>query len=184
MTDDPRCCRRGPCAMRCPSVGGPRRRAALGGLLQCSLAALFLPAAVNAAELAESQVRAVRTLIEAQLDAFAADDAERAYAYASAGIRSQFTDADTFMAMVRSGYPMVVRPASVTFFQPSLQGGTVLQKVQLRDRAGRLWRATYQLEQQAGVGWRIGGCVVVPDAGKSLTSGRDVLVASDAEPRR
>lgn len=184
MTDDPRCCRGGPCAMKYTCVDDPRRRGALGWLLRLSLAALFVPAAVSAAVLAESQVRAVRTVIEAQLNAFAADDAERAYAFASAGIRSQFTDAATFMAMVRSGYPMVVRPASVTFFQPSLQGGTVLQKVQLRDRAGRLWQATYQLEQQAGVGWRIGGCVVVPDAGKSLTSGRAVLVASDAEPRR
>jgi hypothetical protein len=96
-------------------------------------------------------------------------DAERAYSYASTAIRTQFADAAAFMAMVRSGYPMVVRPASVTFFQPSSVDGAVLQKVQLRDRAGRLWRATYQLEQQAAVGWRINGCVVVPDSGKSLT---------------
>jgi hypothetical protein len=157
MTDHSRCAQ------------GPLRRSALRWLLKLSLAGLLVPAAANAAALAESDARAVRAVVEAQLDAFAADDAERAYSYASAAIRSQFTDATTFMDMVRSGYPMVVRPASVTFFQPSMEDGTVLQKVQLRDRAGRLWQATYQLEQQSAAGWRINGCVVVPDAGKSLT---------------
>jgi hypothetical protein len=145
------------------------RRCALRWLLQWSLAGLLAPAAVGAAVVPEADARAVRSVIEAQLDAFAADDAERAYSYASAAIRSQFTDAAAFMAMVRAGYPMVVRPATVTFFQPSLVGGAVLQKVQLRDRAGRLWQATYQLEQQAAAGWRINGCVVAPDGGKSLT---------------
>jgi hypothetical protein len=125
-------------------------------------------AAAGAAVLAESDARAVRSVIEAQLDAFAADDAERAYSYASAAIRTQFGDAAVFMAMVRAGYPMVVRPASVTFFQPRSADGVVLQDVQLRDGAGRLWRATYQLEQQAGDGWRINGCEVVADSGKSL----------------
>jgi Domain of unknown function (DUF4864) len=148
---------------------GPLRRWTLQWLLRLSLAGLLAPTAASAAALAEGDARAVRTVIEAQLEAFAADDAERAYSYASPAIRTQFADAATFMAMVQSGYPMVVRPSSVTFFQPTLEDGVVLQKVQLRDRAGRLWQATYQLEQQAAVGWRINGCAVVPDSGKSLT---------------
>jgi Domain of unknown function (DUF4864) len=137
--------------------------------LRCLLAALLAPTTADAAGLAEREARAVRAVIEAQLAAFAADDAERAYSYASAAIRSRFGDAATFMSMVRSGYPMVVRPASVTFFQARSADGMVLQDVQLRDDAGRLWRATYQLEQQAGDGWRINGCEVVADSGKSLT---------------
>lgn len=148
---------------------GPLRRWTLQWLLRLSLAGLLAPTAIGAAVLAENDARAVRAVIEAQLDAFAADDAERAYSYASAAIRAQFADAATFMAMVQSGYPMVVRPTTVTFFQPTMEDGVVLQKVQLRDRAGRLWQATYQLEQQAAVGWRINGCAVLPDAGKSLT---------------
>ncbi len=142
--------------------GASRRRVLL------SLAALLASAAAGAAPLTEGETRAVRAVIQAQLDAFAANDAERAYGYASPTIRSQFSDAATFMAMVRSGYPMVIQPASVAFFQPLLVDGAVLQKVQLRDRSGRLWLATYQLEQQAGADWRINGCVVTPDAGSSL----------------
>ncbi len=164
MTDD-----REPHLRHSPHAHGPRRRSALRCLLLLPLMGLLAPAAASAAVLADSDVRAVRSVIEAQLDAFAADDAERAYSYASAAIRTQFADAASFMAMVHAGYPMVVRPASVTFFQPLLVDGTVLQKLQLRDRAGRLWRATYQLEQQATVGWRINGCTVVADSGKSLT---------------
>jgi Domain of unknown function (DUF4864) len=137
-------------------------------LLRCLLATLLTPATAGAAVLAERDARAVRAVIEAQLAAFAADDAERAYSYASAAIRAQFPDAAAFMAMVRGGYPMVVRPASVTFFQARSGDGVVLQDVQMRDNAGRLWRATYQLAQQAGDGWRINGCEVVADSGKSL----------------
>ena len=146
-----------------------------------SMLGLLAPLAVGAVVLAEPDARAVRKVVEAQLDAFAADDAERAFSYASVSIRAQFGDAATFMAMVRGGYPMVVRPAAVSFFQAqAVEGGeraegatvtvrqTVRQNVQLRDREGRLWMATYLLEQQAGVGWRINGCVVVADSGKSL----------------
>ena len=107
-----------------------------------------------------------------QLEAFAADDAARAFPHASASIQTQFGDANNFMAMVRGGYPMVVRPAAVSFFQPQVEVGTpatVTQLVQLRDREGRLWKATYLLERQTGAGWRISGCVVAADNGKSST---------------
>jgi Domain of unknown function (DUF4864) len=136
---------------------------------------LLAPAAAGAAVLAAPDARAVRQVVEAQLDAFAADDAERAFSYASASIRAQFGDAASFIAMVRGGYPMVLRPAAVAFFQAQALDGaegakaTVRQTVQLRDREGRLWLATYLLERQAGVGWRINGCVVVADSAKSLT---------------
>lgn len=141
--------------------------------LECAaLIVLLVPTLAGAALLAEPDVRAVRQVVEAQLEAFAADDAARAYSYASASIQAQFGDANNFMAMVRSGYPMVVRPVAVSFFQPQLQIGTlatVTQLVQLRDREGRLWKATYVLERQAGAGWRISGCVVAADNGKSST---------------
>ncbi|MBK8121284.1 MAG: DUF4864 domain-containing protein [Sulfuritalea sp.] len=133
---------------------------------------LLAPLAAGAAILAEPDARAVRQVIEAQLDAFAADDAERAFSYASSSIRARFSDADNFMATVRDGYPMVMRPAAVSYFQAQTIGGakgTVSQPVQLRDRAGCLWRATYLLERKAGAGRRINGCVVRTDSAKSWT---------------
>jgi len=147
-----------------------RRCAACLALL--GLLGLLAPVAAGAAPLAEPEARAIRKVVEAQLDAFAADDAERAFSYASPSIRAQLGDAKNFMAMVRGGYPMVLRPATVSFFLAQSVDGAktmVSQPVHLRDRDGRLWLATYVLERQAGVGWRINGCVVVADSGQSLT---------------
>jgi hypothetical protein len=134
---------------------------------------LVLPVAAGTTGLDEADVRDIRQVVQAQLDAFAADDAERAFSYASTAIRTQFGDAPSFMAMVRSGYPMVVRPAAVSFFRPQADDAadaspaSVRQAVHLRDREGGLWTATYLLERQAGSGWRISGCVVRADDGKS-----------------
>jgi hypothetical protein len=144
-------------------------RRCVGGV---ALFGVLAHAGAGAARLAEPEARAIRQVVQAQLDAFAADDAERAFSYASPAIRARFGDADTFMGMVRGGYPMVLRPATVSFFRPRPDDGsdtTVLQAVHLRDREGRLWLATYVLERQAGGGWRIDGCEVVADSGQSLT---------------
>jgi hypothetical protein len=135
-----------------------------------ALIGLLMPTAAGAAVLAEPDAGAVRQVVETRLEAFAVNDAARAFSYASASIQAQFGDANNFMAMVRSGYPMVVRAAAVAFFQVQVEMGTpptVKQPVQLRDREARLWKATYLLVRQAGAGWRISGCVVAADSGKS-----------------
>lgn len=132
---------------------------------------LLVPALAGAAQLAEPDARAVRQVVEAQLEAFAADDAARGFSYASSSIQAQFGDANNFMAMVRSGYPMPVWPTAVSFFQPQVEVGTpatMTQLVQLRAREGSLWMATYVFERQTAAGWRISGCVVAADGGKSL----------------
>ena len=152
-----------------PRPAGAWTRRRLGCV---ALIGLLVPTAAIAAPLAEPDARAVRQVIEAQLEAFAADDAARAFSFASASIQAQFGEANNFMAMVRSGYPMVVRPAAVSFFLPQVELGTpatVTQLVQLRDREGRLWKATYLLERQITGGWRISGCTVAADDGKSST---------------
>jgi len=132
----------------------------LGGL---ALGGLAQPAA--ATPLGTADAKAVRAVVEAQLRAMAAGDAERAFSYAGPAIQAQFGDAQRFMAMVAGSYPMVIRPTATVFFQPTLDSdGDVLQMVQLRDSAGKLWRASYLLARQPDGAWRIAGCVVAPDA--------------------
>ena len=158
-----------------PLPGQPRRlnaplpmwRGLAAWLLLAATLWSALPA--RAAELSERDARAVRSVIEAQLKAFAADDARAAWAHASPAIQGQFGEATAFMDMVRSAYPMVVRPASTAFFKAERVEGGVLQRVQLRDRAGVAWLASYQLELQADKRWRISGCVVRPADEKSST---------------
>jgi hypothetical protein len=151
-------------------LGGLRR--ALGWL---AVFGLLTPLMAGATRLSEPDARAVREVVQAQLDAFAADDAERAFSYASPAIRARFGNAHRFMSMVQGSYPMVVRPTAARFFLAQVdresQGAqpTVTQTVQLQDDAGRLWMATYLLERHKGSGWRISGCVVVADGVNSLT---------------
>jgi hypothetical protein len=121
------------------------------------------------AVVAEADARAVRAVIEAQLEAFAAEDAARAFSYASPSIRQQFGGADAFWAMVRQGYPMVIRPSARSFFKPQADGDGVWQTVLLRDGAGKEWRATYQLQRQKDKSWRINGCAISADDGRGST---------------
>lgn len=131
---------------------------------------LAVPAQAVAAEPAHvsaADALAVRRVVEAQLAAFAADDAARAYALATPEIRKTFGDADHFLDMVRAGYPVVYRPASVTFLVPTWRGNVLVQGVHLTDEQGTLWLAQYQLQRQRDRQWRIGGCVVTARTGQT-----------------
>lgn len=125
--------------------------------------------APRADALSASDGRAVRAVVEAQLKALAADQPAQAFAQAAPAIRSQFGDAKVFMEMVRRNYPMLIKPASVSFFRPEVGEGGVIQAVHFRDRDGQLWRAVYQLQKQADKSWRISGCAVAQDAEASTT---------------
>ena len=106
--------------------------------------------------------RAVRAVIEAQLNAFRRDDAERAFAFATPGIRATFGDAETFMHMVRQSYAVVYRPSSVAFEAPLLVHGELVQPVRLTDAAGRAWLAVYPMQRQPDGRWLTNGCQLVP----------------------
>ena len=120
-------------------------------------------------ELSASEVRAVRGVVEAQLKALADDNPAQAYSYASPAIKSQFHDAATFSEMVHRSYPMLIRPASISFFRPEAGEGVIIQAVHFRDREGNFWRAVYELQQQPDKSWRINGCAVAPDDDSSTT---------------
>ena len=109
---------------------------------------------------------AIRGVIEAQLGAFAKDDAALAFSYAAPEIQSQFGNAQTFMRMVKTGYPAVYRPASVTFLKPERTEEETWQAVQLSDAEGQVWIATYRMQLQKGQLWRINGCTLEKSAGR------------------
>jgi hypothetical protein len=118
----------------------------------------------RADQVSASDARAVRAVVEAQLKALAAEESVQAFSYASPAIKSQFHDAATFAEMVRRSYPMLIRPASISFMRPEAsERATITQAVQFRDREGNFWRAVYELELQPDKSWRINGCAVAPD---------------------
>src|SRR2546426_3733541 len=87
--------------------------------------------------------RAVRAVIEAQLDAFRRDDAARAFSLATPGIRATFGDAETFMEIVRRSYAVVYRPKSVAFEAPLVIHGELVHLLRLTDAEGCGWLALY-----------------------------------------
>ena len=124
---------------------------------------------VNAAESLEPIDRAaVRLVIEKQLAAFADDDAEKAFAFASPKIQDMFITARNFMDMVRIAYPVVYRPVGLSFQVPFVQDSEVWQTVEMRDAQGADWTAIYTLLRRADGVWRINGCVLRRGLGQAV----------------
>ena len=95
-------------------------------------------------------------VVRQQLDAFLADDFERAFTFASPMIQNMFRNPQNFGAMVRNGYPMVWRPADVAFGPAVPRGDTVLQTVIITDGQGTVHALEYEMIPD-GAGWRING---------------------------
>ena len=121
------------------------------------------PPTVSAADM-----RTARAVVQAQLDAFAADDAPRAFSFAAPRLREAFGSADRFMAMVRASYPVVYRPASVAFLVPEWLDRELIQGVHFTDERGGLWLAVYRLQRQRDNSWRINGCELVESQARTI----------------
>lgn len=135
-------------------------------VLLCAIA-LPITAPARADVASEQDTRAAQRVVKAQLAAFAANDAEQAFSYATDAIRERFGTAAQFVRMVRGAYPVIYRPSAVIFLQPQADDDELVQPVHLTDPSGRTWLAVYQLLRQPDNSWRIGGCVLVPHAGKT-----------------
>ena len=114
-----------------------------GFVLWLSLAFVGLAPAAFAADPAVPvpSAKAVQLIVRAQLDAFANDDAKRAFSYAALTIQQMFGNPDNFLDMVRTTYPVVYRPKSVTFLTPKPQGKEIVQPVHMTDDQGASWLA-------------------------------------------
>lgn len=132
--------------------------------LAAAVAAFML--AGPAIALTDADEEGVRTVVQAQLDALARDDAAAAYAFAAPNVRESVRSAAQFMAMVRRNYPAIYRPASTAFLKPEEHHGQVIQRVQLVDESGSAWLALYSLQRQKDQSWRITGCQVIPNKGR------------------
>lgn len=126
-----------------------------------SMSAVVQSAAAPPPAVSAADMRSAREVVQAQLDAFAADDGPRAFSFATQGLRAMFGSADRFMAMVRAGYPVVYRPASVAFLVPEWLDRELIQGVHFTDEQGGLWLALYRLQRQRDNSWRINGCELV-----------------------
>ena len=116
----------------------------------------LIAAAQNA--VSREDARAVREVIEAQIDAFRRDDAALAFSLATPGIQKTFGSPENFMDMVRSSYAVVYRPTSVAFEAPVAIDDEIVQPVRMTDAEGRAWLAIYPMQRQPDGSWRTNGC--------------------------
>jgi hypothetical protein len=136
-------------------------------LLACALAAAVSPLAAPTAraedaDLAQADWQAIRKVISQQLAALRSGNAERAFGYASEGIRAQFGDAQSFMAMVRSGYSPLLTARYTEFLEGAVIAGAVIQPLRLIGPDNTVRVALYTLEKHLRGGWRITGCSLAP----------------------
>ncbi len=124
--------------------------AMLGGLLM----SVFL------AVTATAQQAEIERTITSQLEAFKVDDFEQAFTYATPTLQRLFKTPQNFERMVTQGYPMVWRPAEVTYLELAEQRGALIQKVQIVDAKGFKHLLAYRMIK-TDAGWRIGGVQIL-----------------------
>jgi len=131
-----------------------------------ALAVVFLlqPAAAQVpadpAPLAVEDIAEIRNIILGQLDAFKADDAEKAFSYAAPNIKKIFQSPEIFLHMVRKSYRSVYRPQSFEFRPVERIEGNVVQPLVVVGPSGITETALYIMEPQPDGSWMIGACIM------------------------
>ncbi len=115
----------------------------------------------EAAGLPAADRAAIEAVIAGQIEAFRRDDEPAAFAFASPGIRAMFGAPGRFMEVVRGQYAPVYRPQEVEFAEVAMEGGEVVQAVELVGPDGGAHRALYTMESGPNGEWRIAGCTLV-----------------------
>ena len=117
-----------------------------------------LVSGAQAQDVSDADRKAIRDIIQSQVDAFRHDDGDAAFALASPSIRGMFGSSDIFMDMVRQGYQPVYRPKEFDFAEIVTLDGQVTQKVHIVGPDGRPVTAFYPMTRQPDGSWRINGC--------------------------
>ncbi|MEM7251928.1 MAG: DUF4864 domain-containing protein [Pseudomonadota bacterium] len=138
-------------------------------LVRLSLLGLLFVAAIARAEgISTDTAVEIRQIISEQLAAFRADDANRAFSFASPEIQHRFGNPERFLAMVKRGYAPVYRPRRVSFESIDMVQGRPVQRVLVWDQSDQAYIALYSLSHTEALGWRITGCVLKPAKGQTL----------------
>lgn len=114
-----------------------------------------------------AQQDAITGTIDAQIEAFQADDFERAFSFATPRLQRLFQSPQNFRRMVTMQYPMVWRPEEVRYLEQREYDGSVFQKVQITDAKGIMHLLLYQMIETSA-GWRIASVQFLDAPGASV----------------
>ena len=130
--------------------------------LVLALLVLWLPAGAHAQSVSDADRSEFQRIITEQIEAFRADDGDRAYGFAAPLIHRIFPSPETFMQMVRQGYQPVYRPQSFSFGATGGDPqGRPSQRVVIIGPDGKTYEARYAMERQPDGTWRIAGCTLL-----------------------
>ena len=121
----------------------------------------------NVVSLSSSDKAQIRAAIEQQITAFRLGEDEKAFSYASPGIQEKFRDSRRFSLMVKRHYPVVYNSRETEFLQLQYIGNMWVQKIIFTDFEGDIYLAHYPMERQPDGQWRIDGCILTMQEGKS-----------------
>jgi hypothetical protein len=124
--------------------------------------------AVPPLEITGRDAEAIQAVVQSQLDAFAADDAVKAFELSTASTRNILGSADSFLQMIKYEYPPIYRHRRALFMPPQLLEGQALQVVRLTDRDNNVWVAIYRMKVEQDGKWRIDGCSLVETTSVSV----------------
>lgn len=103
----------------------------------------------------EAEVSAAQSIINRQMQAFIGGRDSEAYGYASPTLRQIFPTVESFMGMVKNGYPMVHQPRNFDFGTTEDNGSEIKQQVLLTGPDGKDYEALYTLTRQPDGSWLI-----------------------------
>jgi len=103
----------------------------------------------------------IRDTILRQIEAFANNDQEQAWAHASEGIKRRFGSSQVFFDMVREAYPAVHGATAIEFTERVPHSDFEIQVVRLKGPEGKRWDAYYRMVLTEGV-WKIAGVRLHP----------------------
>lgn len=111
--------------------------------------------------LADNRDAEIQHTIIRQIEAFANNDQEQAWAHASDGIKRRFGSSQVFFDMVREAYPAVHSATAIEFTERVPHSTFEIQVVKLQGPEGKRWDAYYRMVLADG-GWKIAGVRLQP----------------------
>ncbi len=115
----------------------------------------------KAAGLGKSEVTAIQSAVQLQIEALVNDDADRAFALTTEDARNRLGSPDNFLKMIKEEYDPVYRHRTALYSSPQIVLGKVYQVVRLTDLDSHVWVAIYLMHKDAQGTWKIDGCRLI-----------------------
>lgn len=129
-------------------------------ILQCLAAwllgmGMMLSGHSLAEELSVEDVEAIHEVVQTQLDAFAVEDAQRAFDQASDSTQALLGSPEALMDIVREWFRPLYRPQKTEFLPADVLGDQALQEVVITDGNSTVWIAIFQMSMNDEADWKI-----------------------------